>query len=139
MSSSTTNAIIDVEPQRSHFIKSLLRRSLWCAHQFLGGLFLVGITVPNKLAVFLECLTVIVSHQKHTPLSCARRRSLTPRRCRSPIAKRYSTRLFFTWFRTDAAVAVSLTVSTVASSVIILSLPHRCGCYTFVRTRCDMQ
>ncbi|AXF52548.1 MAG: hypothetical protein [Circular genetic element sp.] len=91
------------------------------------------------LSVFYECLTIIVSHQKHTPLSCVKRRSLTPRRCNSPIAIRYSIRLFFTWLRTDAAVAASLTVSLAASSVIIISLPHWNGSYAFVRTWCDMQ
>ncbi len=138
MSSFTTKAIIDSEPHRSHFMLSLL---FWfrSSNQFLGFFLTVGVTIPNGFTVLLEGLTIFVSHQKHTPLSCARRRSLAPRRCSANIAKMYSTLLLRTWLRTDAAVTASLTVSTVASSVIILSLPHWYRSYTFVRTWCDVQ
>lgn len=138
MSSFTANAMIDSEPQRSHFMSSLLFR-FRSGHQFLGVFFPVGVTIPNEFTVLLECLTILVSHQKHTPLSCVRRRSLAPRRCSANMAKIYSTLLLRTWLRTDAAVTASLTVSTAASSVIILSLPHWYRCYAFVRTWCDVQ
>ncbi|AXH79551.1 MAG: hypothetical protein [Circular genetic element sp.] len=50
------------------------------SNKFLGRFYTVSITVSNQFSVFLECLTIFVSHQKHTPETCARRRSLTPRR-----------------------------------------------------------
>ncbi len=138
MSSFTTKAIIDSEPHRSHFMLSLL---FWfrSSNQFLGFFLTVGVTIPNGFTVLLEGLTIFVSHQKHTPLSCARRRSLAPRRCNANIARMYSTLFWRTWLRTDAAVTASLTVSTAASSVIILSLPHRYRRDAFVRTWCDVQ
>ena len=81
------------------------------SNKFLGRFFTVSITVSNQFTVFLECLTIFVSHQKHTPESCPRRRSLTPRRCNKPIPSKYSIRLFFKWFRREAVVTAFWTVS----------------------------
>jgi hypothetical protein len=81
------------------------------SNKFLGRFFTVSITISNQFSVLLEGLTIFVSHQKHTPESCPRRRSLTPRRCNRPIPSKYSIRLFFKWFRREAVVTAFWTVS----------------------------
>ena len=108
-------------------LTSLVCLFLVNSNKFLGRFYTIGVTVSNQFSVFLECLPILVSHQKHTPESCAKRRSLTPKRCRTATPSIYSILLFFRWLRRDTAVTVSLTVSAVAIvsgvSVIIFTSP----------------
>jgi hypothetical protein len=93
------------------------------SNKFLGRFFTVCITVSNQFSVFLETLTIVIRHQKHTPDSWPRRRSLTPRRCSRPTPSKYSILLFFKWLSRDAVVTASLTVSISGVGVIIFTSP----------------
>ncbi|AXH78510.1 MAG: hypothetical protein [Circular genetic element sp.] len=76
----------------------------FCRNQSLCFLIFIQISILNfTMWHQIEFTSVIITsflsftwHQKHTPDICARRRSLTPKRCNKPMARRYSTRLFLT-------------------------------------------
>lgn len=119
-SSSIMTTLTLFEEHLGH-IKSLLRSYdfLFGINQGFGRLLFVSISIHDSFTIHFEWFSIVkLGHQKHTPDSLPRTTSLTPRRCRTPIDRIYSNRLFFRWLRTDAVVTASLTGS-IASIVII--------------------
>ncbi|AXQ65359.1 MAG: hypothetical protein [Circular genetic element sp.] len=88
----------------NRFTKLLRNRFLSLSiYQCFSRLIFIDVTITNVTSSQLKNTSVIITSflsftrhvQKHIPETCARRRSLTPRRCNNAIARRYSIRLFF--------------------------------------------
>jgi len=93
------------------------------SNKFLGRFFTVSITVSNHFSILLECLSIFVSHQKHTPLTLAMSLSLIPSKCARIITPINSIRFSLTAHKIRAAAVVACAVSISGVGLMLITYP----------------